>query len=153
MEESFDEVADTNESSEVLIVDDDQLNLEAMRMMLQQFKLSASCARSGPDALKLVKRRLSRADLKLYSLILLDYSMPVMNGFQCVQEIRELVQKHLNHTLKADDCQPLIYCVTAYRQEGFAQKASEAGFDCTLVKPIFKGKLQEALQKSRINLQ
>ena len=78
----------------MLIVDDDQLNMEAMRMMLQQFKLSASCARSGPDALKLVQNRLSSADLKLYSLILLDYSMPVMNGFHCVQAIRELIQKH-----------------------------------------------------------
>ena len=109
-----DEVEDYDESSEVLIVDDDQLNMEAMRMMLQQFKLSASCVRSGPDALKLVQNRLSRADLKLYSLILLDYSMPVMNGFQCVQEIKELIQKHQNHTLMAVD-QPLIYCVTAYR--------------------------------------
>ena len=98
----------------MLVVDDDQLNLEAMRMMLQQFKLSASCARSGPDALKLVHNRLSRADLKLYSLILLDYSMPVMNGFQCVQAIRESIQKHHNRTLTAVS-QPLIYCVTAYR--------------------------------------
>ena len=83
----------------MLIVDDDQLNMEAMRMMLQQFKLSASCAMSGPDALKLVQNRLSRADLKPYSLILLDYSMPVMNGFQCVQAIRESIQNHQNHSL------------------------------------------------------
>lgn len=45
---------DNDEQSQVLIVDDDQLNLEAMSMMLQQFKLSASCARSGQDGIKLV---------------------------------------------------------------------------------------------------
>ena len=109
-----DEVSDTDESSEVLIVDDDLMNMEAMRMMLQQFKLSASCARSGPDAVKLVQNRLNRDDLKPYSLILLDYSMPVMNGFQCVQAIRDAIQKHQNHTL-THVSQPLIYCVTAYR--------------------------------------
>lgn len=45
---------DNNEQSQILIVDDDQLNIEAMKHLLQQFNLSASYARGGHDAFRLV---------------------------------------------------------------------------------------------------
>ena len=45
---------DNNEQSQILIVDDDQLNIEAMSYLLQQFNLTASYAKGGQDTFRLV---------------------------------------------------------------------------------------------------
>ena len=58
------------------------MNIEAMVYLLQQFNLEATCATSSNEAIKLVQNRLDRADLKVYSLILVDFSMPEINGFE-----------------------------------------------------------------------
>ena len=47
-------IEDSCETSEVLIVDDNCFNIQAMVMMLEQFKLSASKANNGTEALALV---------------------------------------------------------------------------------------------------
>ena len=88
----------------------------------------------------MVQNRLDRPNLSLYSLILLDYSMPEMDGFQCVQAIKETIKVHQNHTLEFVP-QPYLCCVTAYQQEKFLENARNAGFDSVLIKPIFKSKL------------
>ena len=33
----------------------------------------------------MIKNRLNRADLKIYKLIMVDYSMPQMDGFECIR--------------------------------------------------------------------
>ena len=51
----------------------------------------------------------------MYGLILMDYSMPGMDGTVCSQKIRELLAQHAN--------QPRICCVTAYSDKGYKDKA------------------------------
>ena len=64
----------------ILVVDDDAINLKIAMMILQeQFKVL--CANSGKAALGLLQR-------KIPDLILLDYRMPQMDGFEVMEQLQ-----------------------------------------------------------------
>ena len=66
----------------VLVVDDSGLNLRvAMNILKEHFDVT--CANSGPAALDVIKKQIP-------DLILLDYHMPVMDGFQFIEALREV---------------------------------------------------------------
>jgi len=59
-----------------------------------------------------------------YSLILMDYCMPVCNGFEATIKIRKFLNQS-NPNLK----QPFIVCLTSYTENSFKREAQEAGMD------------------------
>ena len=69
----------------------------------------------------------------MYQLIMLDYSMPDLDGPQVAIRIRELIleNEHLGETKV-----PYICCCTAYAEASFKKKAKAAGMDQFLTKPI-----------------
>ena len=67
--------------STVLVVDDSQQLCSAVAAMLKKHGYCTSCVGNGPDALAWL--RLARADV-----VLLDVSMPGMDGIQVLREIR-----------------------------------------------------------------
>ncbi len=65
----------------VLVVDDSGLNLRmAMNILKDHFEVT--CANSGPAAFELLKKRIP-------DLILLDYHMPQMDGFEVIEKLHE----------------------------------------------------------------
>lgn len=68
--------------SEILIVDDERLIREGLKMTLQGEGYEVRTARDGDEALNKIAER--RPDL-----VLLDVMMPRMNGFRCCEEIRK----------------------------------------------------------------
>ena len=58
--------------------------------LLEQFNLSGDVASDGFEALKMVERRLA-SGMTMYGLIMMDYSMPGMDGTVCTQKIRSLL--------------------------------------------------------------
>ena len=103
---------------QILIVEDNEIN----RMLLGEI-LSADYqvveAENGLEALSVLKER---GDV--ISLILLDITMPVMDGYEATKEIRKY------------STQVPIIAVTAFAYASDEQKVMENGFDAYMAKPI-----------------
>ncbi|HKK43065.1 MAG TPA: hybrid sensor histidine kinase/response regulator [Bacteroidales bacterium] len=67
----------------ILIVDDNPYNLQILGKLLQEELLSVEFATNGEGALEWLSR-------KYFDLVLLDISMPGMNGFDVCREIRKI---------------------------------------------------------------
>jgi len=68
---------------DILIVDDDHGILKYLDNLLTGRKYQVSCANSGMEALKAMKKK------KSPELVILDINMPEMDGMETLQKIRE----------------------------------------------------------------
>ncbi|MCI7131644.1 MAG: response regulator [Lachnospiraceae bacterium] len=66
----------------ILVVDDDVMNLKVARFILEQADYSVITVASGMECLMTLKS-------EQVDLILLDVEMPIMNGLQTLERIRE----------------------------------------------------------------
>ena len=81
--------------------------------------------------------------LMVYDLILLDFSMPQMDGPATAKAIRELLAGKML-------AQPYICCCSSYSEETFVDQAYTAGMDNFLTKPVNSTELNELCE--RLNL-
>lgn len=131
--------------AKILVVDDDYMNIEVITSMLTNKQVKSDYATSGKQALDLMQQRIElvyRDEAKMYDIILLDYSMPEMDGPQVAIEIRRLFQ---NSILLDEDKVPFICCCTAYSEASFKRQALAAGMDHFLTKPVRSQDLDEIL--------
>ncbi|MFZ0805864.1 MAG: response regulator, partial [Candidatus Sulfotelmatobacter sp.] len=103
----------------ILVAEDNPANRELLRERLEASGYNVTEACNGQEALDMIAQ--SRPDL-----LLLDISMPVLDGFATVRKIRE------NPQLSALP----VLAVTAYAMRGDRDKVLNAGFDGYLSKPI-----------------
>ena len=67
----------------VLVIDDELINLEVMQGMLASLAIQSEQAMSGAQALTLIQKRIQKVeqgDGEMYKFVLLDFSMPEMDG-------------------------------------------------------------------------
>ena len=114
----------------VMLVDDDEMNRFFGEKLLQACGVSVVVAESGEQALEYLQRQ-------TFDLILLDVSMPGMNGYQTAQEIRR--QKQLSKLT--------VVALTAHAIAGERERCLAAGMDDFLAKPFELSDLQKMLQK------
>ena len=110
----------------ILVVDDEQMNIEVMRAMIFEHGYDVDEASSGADAVSLFEQRIELAKkgvAKMYKIIFLDYSMPIMDGPQVAKRMR-----HLCKDLEGHDA-PYICCCTAYAEASFKVTALISGMD------------------------
>lgn len=103
----------------VLIVDDERTNLEILARMLQRNHYATVTADCGSEALVLL-------ETSEFDLVLLDVVMPGMNGFECLQQIRQ--HNQISHL-------PVIM-VTAETDRDTIVEAFRAGANDYVTKPI-----------------
>mgnify|MGYP000848322698 FL=1 len=127
----------------ILIVDDDAFNLTALELHLLKLGLSCDSAFNGLIALKKIfERQQNRCcdSCQQYSIIFLDCSMPVMDGIETAQRLREEIQNQVIDDLS-------IICCTAFVQQSELDRALQAGMDSYCTKPVslevVKQKLKE----------
>ena len=82
----------------------------------------------------------------MYKLILMDYSMPILDGPTATFKIRKLLAQNEEFTKDY----PYICLLSAYKEDAFHRKAIESGMNATSTKPIFKDSLHKLLIKASI---
>lgn len=103
----------------VLLVEDNEDNRDMMKFLLERVGYTVSSANTGLEAL--ASARQDKPDI-----ILMDLSMPEMDGWTAAQEMKK-------DPALADI--PLI-AVTAHTLPGDRRKTLDAGFDSYISKPI-----------------
>lgn len=113
----------------LLIVEDDDISSELLRIILKDNFRKIIFAGNGIEAIEICKNRPE------IDLVLMDINMPKMNGYDATKEIRKF-----NKDL-------FIIAQTAYGLSGDKEKAIEAGCNDYISKPINKDKLLVLIQK------
>jgi CheY-like chemotaxis protein len=106
-------------SQKILVVDDDELVVLAIRELLTPMGFLVTTCSSGPEALE-------KAIADRYDLVILDVIMPEMDGFEVCQRIRQIDSY----------AETPIMMLTAKSGEEDRQRGMEAGANLYLPKPI-----------------
>lgn len=130
--ETADPAYDIRAGLNVLVAEDNLVNQMVIKAMLQKFGCNTTIASDGAQAVALF-------DKGAFDVILMDVSMPVMDGAAATQEIRRLQDARGVHT-------PIIG-VTAHAMREDRKRCIDAGMDDYLPKPVKEGLLAEALIK------
>jgi CheY-like chemotaxis protein len=116
----------------VLVVDDGEVNREVAVEALSRFEIKADVAVDGQDALNVLST-------KDYDLVLMDGSMPVMDGYEATRAIRSLEAKEGRKRMP-------VVALTAHVVGTAANAWSECGMDGVLHKPFTLVALGEILK-------
>ena len=138
-------VDEEEKENQILIVDDNPMNIYVVEEMLKVKSIGCESATSGRLALNMIQERIENVALgqgKMFKLILLDYSMPEMDGPQVATAI---VAMFRNNPLISEDNIPYICCCTAYSGQTFMNTAFDAGMNHFLTKPLDFLELDELL--------
>lgn len=106
----------------ILLVDDNEMNREIAKTILEDYELIVDEAEDGYQAVNKVKD----SDSDAYDVILMDIQMPVMGGFEATEAIRRIDKGH----------RIPIVAMTANAFDEDRKKALEAGMDDHIAKPI-----------------
>jgi CheY-like chemotaxis protein/HPt (histidine-containing phosphotransfer) domain-containing protein len=120
----------------ILVAEDNRTNQIVIGKLLSQMGLAYKVAENGAVALRML-----RAERAKFGLLLSDFHMPEMDGFELTRTWRDLERKgeypgHLP-----------ILALTADALAGMAERCREAGMDGYLTKPIVRDRLTEELER------
>jgi PAS domain S-box-containing protein len=138
--------------AKILLVEDNEINQQVAKEILESADLIVSLADDGQQALNMVKEN-------HYDVILMDIQMPVMDGYQATKAIRKWESGMRNKIGKDSDLKseirdpkskieglPII-AMTAHAMAGDEQKSLKAGMNGHVTKPIDPQQLFSTLQK------
>ena len=108
----------------LLLVEDNMINMEIARMILEQLGFSVETAENGREALD----RISASAAGTFDLILMDIQMPVMDGYAATRAIRALENPALAGI-------PIV-AMTANAFAEDVRAAESAGMDGHIAKPV-----------------
>ncbi len=130
LEEQFSESDDstdgqpvTLDGSNILLVEDNDMNREIANVILSEMGANVIEAADGSDAIEMMKG----ADADRFDLILMDVQMPVVDGYEATRRIRALGTRA---------SQIPIIAMTANAFEEDRKTAIAAGMDGHIAKPI-----------------
>lgn len=126
-----------------LIVDDNKINLQLLVMFMRKQRLAYSEAENGQEALDRFKQAYlsdSGGDepRRLFDVILMDISMPVMDGMEATRRIREFEEEN-------NIPRTTIIALTGLASAQAQEDALSAGIDVFLPKPVKFAQLRKFL--------
>ncbi|MBN1250976.1 MAG: response regulator [Bacteroidales bacterium] len=117
------------ENKIIIVAEDADMNFILMKKILEQTKATIIRAVDGEDLLKIVENQ------KNVNLILMDMSMPKLDGFEATKRLRQ------------KGCEIPIIAQTALMMNYDKEQAIEAGCNDFIQKPIIKDNLFRVLAK------
>jgi CheY-like chemotaxis protein len=114
----------------ILVAEDNPVNCELLRELLEARGYSVIEAPDGQEALRMIEQ--SHPDI-----VLLDIGMPVLDGFAVIRKIRE------NPSL----ARLPVLAITAYAMRGDRESVMNAGFDGYLSKPINSSDVSNEIER------
>jgi two-component system, sensor histidine kinase and response regulator len=117
-------------SLKILLAEDNEINQRLAIGVLTRDGHDVTVAKNGAETLEWFQR-------DSFDVILMDVQMPVMDGMEATQAIRELERVSGRHTT--------IVAMTAHAMKGDREKCLDAGMDEYIAKPIRLSVLREKL--------
>lgn len=119
----------------VLLAEDNEINIEVARELLQITGISVEAALNG----QLAVERVQETEPYYYDLIFMDIQMPVMNGYEAAQKIRSLDRQDLKEI-------PIV-AMSADAFSDDIRKSKESGMNDHISKPVDPERLEAVLKK------
>ncbi|MGL1890546.1 MAG: transporter substrate-binding domain-containing protein [Spirochaetaceae bacterium] len=105
----------------ILVIDDNENSRDVLVEYITDFSMIIDSAKDGYEALELFKSG------KTFDIVLIDYKMPGMNGFETAKKIKEVlgIKKY-----------PKFILVSGFNSEEIDKEIKKNNFDGSIVKPI-----------------
>ena len=119
----------------VLLVEDNELNMEIAKFILENAGMKVETASNGKEALDIF----ASSEEKEFALILMDIMMPVMDGLTATKKIRAMNRK--------DAGKIPIFAMTANAFTDDIEESRKAGMNEHLSKPLDENKMLEVIKR------
>jgi two-component system, sensor histidine kinase and response regulator len=127
----------------VLVVDDNATNRRILEEYLRTWGIKSTSVDGGKAAIEEMKK--AETSGRSFSIVLVDYMMPGMDGFELTEKIRA----------DSSIANPTVIMLTSAGQRGDAARCLELGISAYLLKPINQQQLLKtmtgSLQKNTVN--
>lgn len=125
--------------NKALIIDDNEHNRTILKEMLKNWGIKSDAAKSGIQAIELIKKHYD------YDIVLLDYHMPEMDGF-------EVIKKMQNEFDFSTNKKPVIMlCSSSADTDMLDKKCKETGIVFRIIKPVKMNELYIKLKQINTN--
>ena len=118
----------------ILVVDDEEIAAEHARIVLDEVGIKADTCYDGQTAMHMLE--LQHAKHEPYSLVLLDWKMPDMDGLEVAREIRKLYDKETT-----------VIILTSFNWDEILDEAIHIGVDSFLAKPLFASNVLDEFER------
>jgi CheY-like chemotaxis protein/sensor domain CHASE-containing protein len=129
-----DAIDQSNSQAHILIVDDNAVNQQVTKAMLDELGYSSEVVSNGDEALQALQ-------LTQFDLVLMDCHMPIRNGYDTTREIRRLEKE------SSSDTRIPIAALTADLMQNNRQRCLECGMDDYVSKPFTGEQLRIVLNR------
>ena len=118
----------------ILVVDDDLIEAEHAKSVLEEVGFRADFCTSGQEALR--KMEVQHVKHKPYNIVLMDWNMPGMSGSETSAEIHKLYEN-----------ESTVIALTAYSWDDIREEARRVGVESFLSKPLFASNVIENIER------
>ena len=130
------DISDLLRDRRLLLVEDNEINMEIAQFYLEEAGAKVEKAWNGQEAVALFSKKPAGS----FDAILMDVMMPVMDGMEATQRIRDL---------KREDAASIpIIAMTAQTTADIRETCRKAGMDDYIAKPIREEELAKVIRKS-----
>jgi CheY-like chemotaxis protein len=117
----------------ILVVEDQIIEQKLLSLLAQKYGYNVQIVSSSEEALNEIETG------KLFSIILMDWKLPGIDGLDCTKRIRELERNRGYHT-------PIV-AITGRAMDGDKKKCLVAGMDDYMSKPFSAEEFRQMLNR------